>query len=37
MMRGCRKRKVDDKKRHAYASGGKKLKMSDARQPEAKD
>jgi len=30
-------RKVDDKKRHAYASGGKKLKMNDARQPEAKD
>jgi len=30
-------RKSDDKKRHAYASGGKKLKMSDNPQPEAKD
>ena len=30
-------RKVNDKKRHTYASGSKKLKMSDARQLEAKD
>ena len=35
-MRGCWMRKADDKKRRAYASGGKKLKMSDAPQPEAK-
>ena len=35
-MRSSRKRKVDDKKRRAYASGGKKLKMNDAWQPEAK-
>ena len=30
-------RKSDNKKRHAYASGGKKLKMNDAQLPEAKD
>ena len=36
-MRSRRKRKVDDKKRYAYASGGKKLKMNDAQLPEAKD
>ena len=35
-MRGCRMRKVNDKKRHAYASGGKNLKMNDAPQLEAK-
>ena len=35
-MRGSRKRKVNDKKRRAYASGGKKLKMNDARLPKAK-
>ena len=35
-MRGSRVRKADNKKRHAYASGGKKLKMNDARLPEAK-
>jgi len=27
---------TDNEKRHAYASGGKKLKMNDARKPEAK-
>ena len=35
-MRGSWKRKVDDKKRRAYASGGKKLKISDAPYPKAK-
>ena len=30
-------RKVDNKKRCAYASGGKKLKMNDVWLPEAKD
>jgi len=35
-MRGSRKRKANDKKRHAYASGGKKLKMNDAWHLEAK-
>ena len=36
MTRNFRKRKTNDKKRCAYASGSKKLKMNDARQPEAK-
>jgi len=36
-MRGCRKQKTNDKKRRAYASGGKKLKMNDVWLPEAKD
>ena len=35
-MRSSRKRKVDDKKHCAYASGGKRLKMNDAWQPKAK-
>ena len=30
-------RKANNDERHAYALGGKKLKMNDARQPEAKD
>ena len=36
MTRSCRKRKTNNEKRHAYASGGKKLKMNDARLPKAK-
>ena len=36
-MHRIRKRKVNDKKRRVYASGGKKLKMNDAQLPEAKD
>ena len=35
-MHRIRKRKVNDKKRRAYASGGKKLKMNDVWLPEAK-
>jgi len=37
MTRGCRKRKADDEKRCAYASGGKKLKMNDTWLPKADD
>jgi len=37
MTRGSRKLKTDNKKRRAYAAGSKKLKISDAQQPEAKD
>ena len=36
-MRSSRKLKVDDKKRRAYASDSKRLKMNDAQLPEAKD
>jgi len=35
-MRNCRRRKVNNEKRCAYAAGGKNLKMNDAPQPEAK-
>jgi len=35
-MRGSRKRKTNNDERRAYASGGKRLKMNDARLPDAK-
>jgi len=37
MTHGSWKRKADNDERRAYASGGKKLKMSDAQLPKAKD